>query len=466
MKKFILGLIVTLLSLTVFACDKKTTETPTSEVPTTESPTTEVPTTNAPIDNDFISSNSSNETKAQVIDKINMYFTKMDTIIGDYEIPIYANSENQAPIIKALAVETPVIYNREDLTEPQDPIFDEEILNAEFIFMTYTMLQSISVVFEFCHDFTENEFCDFAVEGINYKVKILVEEDQLYIETYIYYAEEFFGTQIRQVSGQIMYFNLIDDILYFESIQDDLINFGGTLSHMLTYNRFSETGDMINIMIDDIYREHIYYQTYDRENKSVFLVSNSGEGLAINYTDNESDTFYSLILNSNNSTLNTSIIYGTHNPTLKYISFDETKIVVWDIFDVEGWNKIYDFEYGDDMLYNDENQVLEQFYFDFEMQDDDIDHQLSIDIYDFEEITEGFISLSDYGMSYNQVSFEQLLADIAYINEEYPTIITNHGLSETMEENFEILAEMFPVSLDQELMEELNAIIEQQLEDN
>lgn len=466
MKKYILGLVVTLLSLTVFACDKKTTEAPTTDVITTEAPITQAPTTQAPIDNDFISSNSSNETKAQVIDKINMYFTKMNTIIGDYEMPIYANSENQSPIIKALAVDTPVIYNREDLTEPQEPIFDEEILNAEFIFMTYQMLQSISVVFEFCHDFTENEFCDFNVEGINYKVKILLEEDQLYIETYIYYAEEFLGTQIKQVSGQIMYFNLIDDVLYFETIQDNLVDFGGTLSHMLTFNSFSETGNMINIMIDDIYREHIYYQIYDRETKSVFLVSNSGEGFAINYTDNESDTFYSLVLDPNDSTLNISIIYDTYNPTLKYISFDETKIIVWDIFDVEGWNKVYDYEYSNDMLYNDENQVLEQFYFDFEMQDDDIDHQLSIAIYDIEEITEGFISLSDYGMSYNQVSYEQLLADIAFINEEYPTIITNHGLSETMEENFEVLAEMFPVSLNQELMEELNAIIEQQLEDN
>jgi hypothetical protein len=466
MKKYILGLVVTLLSLTVFACDKKTTEAPTTDVITTEAPITQAPTTQAPIDNDFISSNSSNETKAQVIDKINMYFTKMNTIIGDYEMPIYANSENQSPIIKALAVDTPVIYNREDLTEPQEPIFDEEILNAEFIFMTYQMLQSISVVFEFCHDFTENEFCDFNVEGINYKVKILLEEDQLYIETYIYYAEEFLRSQIKQVSGQIMYFNLIDDVLYFETIQDNLVDFGGTLSHMLTYNSFSETGDMINIMIDDIYREHIYYQIYDRETKSVFLVSNSGEGFAINYTDNESDTFYSLVLDQNDSALNISIIYDTYNPTLKYISFDETKIIVWDIFDVEGWNKVYDYEYSNDMLYNDENQVLEQFYFDFEMQDDDIDHQLSIAIYDIEEITEGFISLSDYGMSYNQVSYEQLLADIAFINEEYPTIITNHGLSETMEENFEVLAEMFPVSLNQELMEELNAIIEQQLEDN
>ncbi len=471
MKKLFLSFIFACLALTVVACDKTTTLAPTTLAPTTVAPTTEVPTTEAPttlepIDNTFINTNSSIETKEQFLDKMDMYIAKMDELIDDAVIPEYVDFTQQSPYIKALAVEEPDIYNREDLPVPEEPLFDEDQLNLEFIYITYQLLITANDVLESCTSFTENEFCDIEMEGVKFKIKTLLEDNQLYIEYYTYYYMELFGITIKQVSGQIMYFNLIDDVLYFESIQDDLIYYDEEFTHILRYNQFNELGDMVNIMIDDIYREHVYYQSYFRAEDSVFLLSNSGEGFAINYKNIANDTFYSLTLNPDLTTFNTSVIYGTHNPTFKYLSFDDATMIVWNMFDVTGWNKVYDYGYGNDMLYLDDNQVLEGFYFDFEMQEEDIDHQLSFQIIEPEDLTEGLISLSDYGMVYSQVTYAQLMADIEFIQENYPTVITNNGLSNTMEDNYDILQAMFPASLDQELMEELFAIIEQQIEEN
>jgi len=435
------------------------------EITTTENQTTNAPTSTTDnlttqSTNVFGVENETIDSIEDISSKIDFYQQKLFAFVG--EVQVEATSTSNSLSVIQLEEGEPVFYDREELPRGEVPIFTQERFDTEFILPMMEVLSGVNEALENCAEFQENDFCTILGEDANYKIKVLNEGDKLYIEAYIYQYTEEYDLVFSSVSASIMYFDMVNDELVFEHVRDYQTHFRGELRHTVYYDRFSQNGGVINVEFDGFNHENIYYQKYDASTNDVFLVTNSEEGYGINYKDAGTDTFYGITLNPNQEIDSLRIFYGTFDPVLGYSSYGTFGYLNWNIFEIDGWNRVSVSEYEADHLYYNDTLLLDGFDLNIEIQEGDTDARLRLAI-DPSELSAGIVSLSDYGLSFQMISYEQLLSDIAYFTDNYETVLIEQGFPESLEERYSYLYQMVPVFADEEIVLELFTWIDEQI---
>jgi hypothetical protein len=403
-----------------------------------------------PGSNNSIFDNISTQTAQEIKDKIDFYKTRLLTLIDQpSEQSTYSN--------RKLSIETvdgSVIYPRDELPIEYDYPYDPDAVDPEFIMTKTMLLNEYEEAIDACDGFKEDAFCTVELEHDNVYLKVLNEGDKLFIEAYRYHVD------YQSVNVDLIYLDLVEDKVQLQYVRDHYRRSENFDTHDRYFDIFNESGDMLNIHVNMKNDEEVYYQNAVRSSQNVFLFHNSEEGLGFNYTDSEQEIFYSVTFDAIGEIQNNFLSYGIHNPTFRYsqATYNESVRLTWNLLDVDGWNKALVNENDYDKIYLDDTELLTGFLTDFSVQEH-ITAMTSITISE-EEFSQQLINLSDYGLSYDEISYQQLITDRSYLANHYIDILEARGFVEDMSENKVRLLAMFPFVGDEDIINDLFAQME------
>jgi hypothetical protein len=446
MKKLIGTFFTILISILFIACEGNTTSIPTTLNPTsldaTITPITEVTTTQAPTIQP--STTIDQETsRDNVKEKITFYKIKLLELSGLEEEMIESElGFNQPSIMRQLSLSEGEYY-REDLPEQSPREYPGNGIDPEFLFITTDTLNQFLWVLTLCDNFQEDVFMEVQYESQTYIIKTSVKGDQLYIESYSYYTNQ----PEYSISTNIMFFDLIEGKVIFKYVRDY-----NSSDHYLYYDEFSETGNIISIGLNK--EENIFssIQIYNRETNMTFSLSNTVMGgIYMGYNNVDGSKFIGINIDESGNIIRHSIRYGSLTD-FWYINDDGIIHLTWNLYLVSGWNKCFINDSGDDRIYMDEQEVLEDFTISINIQDIYANARLTTNE---EAFTETLMNLYDYGLVFNEITFAQLNADIDYIDENFLLIMAENGLSLNMTDNYDNLLVMFPFLADETIIQEI-----------
>lgn len=446
MKKTFLGLMMILLSFAIYGCANADNPVDPGNNDTVDPGNNDTTDPNA---DDYAFSNVTQQTAQELSNKILYYKDKLVSMSG------LANQEMNSGN-RTLSIDlgpNDVEYKRDELPPEYDYAATSNEVDPEFLMMVTEILNDYAVAIITAETFEEDVYFTIAFHEEEMKIKIRNEGDQLYIESYIYGSMIHNFSPYYHVSVNIMYMNMIDGHVYFEYVRDYYEKYNEIERHDRYYDFFYETGDMLNISVNMLNNQDVYYQNFEKENDKVFLFASSAEGMGFNYTDAATDTFYSTSFNSSMQAYGSFVSYGTHDPMFRYSNQNGQVRLQWNLFDVTGWDTIVTRPYDPDQIFMGDTEVLTGFSHDIQIAEySSISTSLTLNEQD---LTENVVNLSDYGLSFTGVTLSQVLEDASYLETHYPEILTSYGFSTDMTENHTSLLELFPFGADEQIVSDL-----------
>jgi len=434
MKKLFVTLFFLLISFLFVACDGETSAIPTNLNPTTFD-TTILDTTEGPT-TESITTIDQATLRENVKEKITFYKTKLLELSGLEEEMIESEiSANQPSVLQQLSLSDGEYY-REDLPEQTPREYPGNGIDPEFMIITTDTLNQFLAVLTLCSDFQEDTFMEVQYDAFTFIIKTSVDGDQLFIESYRYYTNQVNDS----IWTDIMFFDLISGKVIFKYVRDY-----NSSDHYLYYDEFSETGNIINIALNKDENIFTSIQVYDRGNHITFSLSNTTMGgIYMGYDYGDGSKSMGIKIDENGNIIRHSIRYGTL--TDFWYTNDEGLIyLTWNLYLVEGWNKCFINDAGEDRIYQDEQEVLQDFSIDINIQDVYAIARLTTNE---EAFTESLMNLSDYGLSYSHITYTQLNSDINFLNQNFLSIMSENNLTLNMTENYDTLLELFPFTAD------------------
>lgn len=381
--------------------------------------------------------------KASVEDKINFYKAKLIELSGlDEEMMSGELSFNNPSSIMLLSTWYDE-YDREDLPEQVPVVYEGNGIDPEFMINTTLTINNFLEVLDVCTDFVKDNFMEVEYGSYNYLIKASVEGDQLYIESYHYYAD----SSSDGLWTNIMYFDLIEGKVIFKYVRDYL-----STQHYMYYDEFSETGDAISIALDVKNNLFTFYQIYNRETNMSFDLSNTSTGgIHMNYIAIDGSSSFGVKIDEGGDIIRYSMRYGS--PTQFWYTFDNGEIyLTWNLYLAQGWNRCWIYSAADDHIFMDDTEVLEDFSIGISIQDAYANARLTTTT---EEFTESMMNLTEYGLYFDAVTYSQLQADIDYMDQNFLLIMGEYGLSLNMEDNYDYLLNLFPFVADDTIIQEI-----------
>lgn len=439
MKKLFVTLFFLLISFLFVACDGETSAIPTNLNPTTFD-TTILDTTEGPT-TESITTIDQATLRENVKEKITFYKTKLLELSGLEEEMIESEiSANQPSVLQQLSLSDGEYY-REDLPEQTPREYPGNGIDPEFMIITTDTLNQFLAVLTLCSDFQEDTFMEVQYDAFTFIIKTSVDGDQLFIESYRYYTNQVNDS----IWTDIMFFDLISGKVIFKYVRDY-----NSSDHYLYYDEFSETGNIINIALNKDENIFTSIQVYDRGNHITFSLSNTTMGgVYMGYDYGDGSKSMGIKIDENGNIIRHSIRYGTL--TDFWYTNDEGLIyLTWNLYLVEGWNKCFINDAGEDRIYQDEQEVLQDFSIDINIQDVYAIARLTTNE---EAFTESLMNLSDYGLSYSHITYTQLNSDINFLNQNFLSIMSENNLTLNMTENYDTLLELFPFTADDSVIQ-------------
>jgi hypothetical protein len=441
MKKLFVTLFFLLISFLFVACDGETSAIPTTLNPTTVDTTildtTEVPATESTTTIDQAT------LRENVREKITFYKTKLLELSGLEEEMIESElSANQSSLVEKLSLSEGEYY-REDLPEQTPPEYPGNGIDPEFLMITTDTLNQFLAVLTLCSNFQEDTFMEVQYDSFTFIIKTSVDGDQLFIESYRYYTNQVNDS----IWTDIMFFDLISGKVIFKYVRDY-----NSSDHYLYYDEFSETGDIINIALNKDENIFTSIQVYDRGNHITFSLSNTVMGgiyMGYNYADGSKSM--GIKIDGSGNIIRQSIRYGTLTD-FWYTNDEGVIYLTWNLYLVDGWNKCFINDAGDDRIYTDEQEVLQDFSISINIQDVYANARLTTNE---EAFTETLMNLSDYGLSYSHITYTQLNSDIDFLNQNFLSIMSEYNVSLNMTDNYDTLLELFPFTADESIIQEI-----------
>ncbi len=439
MKKLFVTLFFLLISFLFVACDGETSAIPTNLNPTTFD-TTILDTTEGTT-TESITTIDQATLRENVKEKITFYKTKLLELSGLEEEMIESEiSANQPSVLQQLSLSDGEYY-REDLPEQTPREYPGNGIDPEFMIITTDTLNQFLAVLTLCSDFQEDTFMEVQYDAFTFIIKTSVDGDQLFIESYRYYTNQVNDS----IWTDIMFFDLISGKVIFKYVRDY-----NSSDHYLYYDEFSETGNIINIALNKDENIFTSIQVYDRGNHITFSLSNTTMGgVYMGYDYGDGSKSMGIKIDENGNIIRHSIRYGTL--TDFWYTNDEGLIyLTWNLYLVEGWNKCFINDAGEDRIYQDEQEVLQDFSIDINIQDVYAIARLTTNE---EAFTESLMNLSDYGLSYSHITYTQLNSDINFLNQNFLSIMSENNLTLNMTENYDTLLELFPFTADDSVIQ-------------
>jgi hypothetical protein len=278
-----------------------------------------------------------------------------------------------------------------------------------------------------CEDYVEGDYCITSnEEGTNeFHTKAYIEDERLYIESY----STTNAYNYESVNAEIMYYNIVDDKIMFEYVRD----YRDNMSRNLYFDRFIEGETMINIAIEEGNYENIYYQ--ETTNENVFLYVNRYGESAINYLSIEDGKTISLDNGTEGGSRHLYIGYLVgSNDLVYYREFENEVSLTWNLLEVSGWDYLWTNDVTNSRLYEDYTKYTtnESIVFDESIS---LDTYMNSELrsyvtlrYEGSEMSEGIFDLTDYGLLFDKISYEEVTNDIENIDEYLSGVVGEYSL--------------------------------------
>lgn len=390
---------------------------------------------------------NSAEGKEEIGEKIDYYISKLILISGLEMDAIESelSYKNSFQVIRLSDGYTE--YDRDDLPEQVRPVFEGNGIDPEIMENTIMTLTEFLSILELCDDFVEDEFFNVTYNQMHYIIKMNVQGDKLYIESYRYILNDEFG----RMSADIMMFDLVDEMVYFEYVRD----YSNNNQHNIYYDLFSEFGNIMEIALDANEGKLVSYQMYNRETDMVLAVADDHGKIAISYFRVDGSKNYFITVNSDDVIDRYSMRYGFPQ-SFWYTEFDDEVYLTWNLYETDGWNKCRIMNSGGDQIFLDDVRLLEDFTINFIIADTEYYKHANARItIPSTEFTETVMDLSDYGLEFNVVTYQELQSDINYISQNYGLILEDYGLTADLEDSYVALFDLYPFQSDATRIEDI-----------
>lgn len=456
-RKLLLFIIAIVLSITLIACNKDNDDPTCLENQTlvegvcVDDELEEDPNLKYDFSEDTVS------TKTEVIESVVFYKGKLEGFAGvEDEVAKHSGLTNLSEDI--------LFYTREDFTKYDDPNhIDYPAMETESLINTLMTVYLLRSVIDKCAEFVEGEFCTVGEENNrSYKIKMQVMGDKLFIEAYGYSAD--IDNSYYSIDAEIMFFDLIDGLVYFEYVRDNHGVYDGEVSHDLYFEEFLEGTSTTSTALYD--SGNVHYQYFNADG-SEHLRFRSGENESyISYRDSITEMYYFTKYDLEGKLTFSSLAFlNGYKEDFRYrFNIPEyDSILVWNILETTGWDKVgilEEFPY-DTFLYNDDIEILTEF--DFFGAHDDVEYIYgTLEIID-ENITQDLIDLSLYGLSFSKVTLEDINREKLYLEENYLEFKALYGFDGEAEDDWNGVYNMFRFFADEEIVSELEAMLILQL---
>ncbi len=393
---------------------------------------------------DETSTNDPEVVRADIEDKLSFYIDKLIEI-GGVESEVLEVEANTRSTSETTDLSTGYTeYNREDLPEQIAPVFPGNGIDPEFIIITIDTLNEFAQVLDECETIIENEYLSINVDHLEYTMKIRTTGYQLYIESYRIFEEEY-----DSIGVDIMFFDLIDENIIFKIVRD----YQNSEEHNLYYDEFSETGNIINIALDVEHSMFAEYQIYDRERNIIFSLSNTFMGgQHLNYGAGDGSYSFGIGFDEYGVISRYSMRYGSFPQIFWYVKDNDQIYLTWNLYLTQGWNRCRVYSSGYDYVFIDDTLLLQDFNISISVEDKYANARLTVSETEF---TKTLMDLTDYGLLFDEITFDELNADIDYIEQNFISIIEIYGLSLDMEANYGFLYDIFPYTANESIVQRI-----------
>ncbi|MCD4826428.1 MAG: hypothetical protein K8Q99_01450 [Acholeplasmataceae bacterium] len=386
--------------------------------------------------------NKTIQTSSEVQEKIEDYILKIEDII-EKKIPYNFNLD-------------PGTYQRDELPES----IPYEQTNSTFL--PYQEIKYVLQVYNSMlkgNDFFEEDaFNDYDNLSYQTKLKIRLEDNQLYIQAFDYRIKNEYGD--KSVDETLIYFNIVEENLYFEYAKDKHATYGiesplaqNDNGNQIHYYKFIENGDKAYIFIDNFNENRYAYETRTKDNRIIFMFYTSGEHLRVKFSNKNYDKLYEYYVNSSNDLdeIESTVTYISDTKGLSFkAESNGVYRMEYNLLEVDGWNRVTD---QPDKIFNDDQVLL-----------DDLSVTVYVDITTLirvttsahkDSFTSDDLNLSSYGLSYDLKSKDQVLDDIEYVKGNFMDAINDYGLENNTSNDKAYLLSELPFEFDQAMIDQL-----------
>lgn len=360
------------------------------------------------------------------------------------------------------------VFQRDDLPDSY-PYPSEHSIIAQ-LGVIEVALTRYKIIIESYEAFQENTYATINNIDDEFKIKIKIENNQMFIETYEYriVAED----EDKSVNARLIYLNLVDDKLYFEFLRDDqstyipVYTYPSSFGNRTYYDMFIEDGDCVSLYFDKNNKEDYYYESYSLENQLNFNLYVKNSNLYMRFTDHKISKGYTLNIDLSNEEINPTslkIDYFSDIEGFSWVNEVENSYydLSWNLMEVDGWTTLHaetNEWFTDYKVFINDQEVSDLFRISAYV--DEYTYLNAGLRVDKDEMSENIINLSIYDLYYDQISYEELIADIDYLNENYLTILNNQGFEIDHIKNTDYLLDMLSFKADQDIIDELFIILE------
>ena len=395
--------------------------------------------------------NTTIQTKEEIKEKLAFYIDRMLSS-AELNLNVTTSSDN---LFLATEADSDT-YTRDELPPKKTNHVNLDMIDPMTVKREGERLELYLSSLDLCEEFVEDVFCKITIEDTNILYKVRNEGHQLFIEAY--HSSSFINDagSMDYVTASIIYIDMIDDQMRYERILDTKRIRNDIEDRSISYHLYQESGDLINFGVNLLLNKDYFYQKYDRATETTFQFSNTEGDLNFKYNDYPNDILY--LLNFIDDKVSTNLVsFGFSNAVLRYNYSNPTGVpryeLRWNLLDISGWDKVVVFDRVPAHVYNQDLEVLEDFTTEVTISD-----VTSAETYirvAKEDITENLLNLSLYGLSFNQITIEELNQGITYLEDNHENLLKEHGFSLNIDRNRSKLLDLFPYLADQDLVEEL-----------
>jgi hypothetical protein len=380
--------------------------------------------------------------KARVQQKIVFYKTKMIELSGLDEA-VMENEMSFTHLSEAMGTLYDD-YNREDLPQREPIVYEGNGIDPEMMINTSATLDEYQAVLDLCEDFVEDSFVVVDYDLFRYTLKSSVEGDRLFIESYRTLLDQ----PAQSMLVDIMEFDLIEGKVMFRYLRDY-----DEVKREIAYDEFSEAGNIIHAQIN--VKDHVFlaFQIYDRERHMMIELGHPDSARTYMVFDaDDGSARYSIRLGEEGNITRYNIFFGSQNASFTYTHDAEEIHLYWNLHLVQGWNRCRLFRNRDDQIFQDDTEKLLGFSISISIEDQYASARLSVPEALF---TSSLMDLSDYGLFFDAVTFDELQSNLDYIDQNFLAVLARYELSLSMSANYDYVVSLLPFLADEAILEEL-----------
>ncbi len=370
----------------------------------------------------------------QIKESLSNYQTRMDDLVDisdPYDLPLQTT------------------YTKDELT--QIALENDENSNEELMFYRTSLeLNRVNTSLDSCELFEENSFCTYSNSFENIKIRVKMENNQLYIEEYRYNSNAS-GTEITALAN-MFYLNLIEDKIYIEYVRDVNLKSAYNFRQYVTYESCYQSVDYVSLNVDkNDNKLYYYYEENTTKNEELKVYNNSdNQDIYISYDDMEESFRSSIVLNEDLDITQSGVFYKKPLSTFKYTylngSDGQSLMLTWNLLEIQGWDRIEWNDMHQVEVFLDDDEVLVDYQINFYV-GYVYDVSYTFDMNE-EPLTQSILNLSNEDLLFSAISLEKLNQDKMFLEDNYMSVLKNYDFSLDSQENHDKIKKMIPFVAD------------------